>query len=699
MPPFALGLLLAATVLPCTLTLDAPRAYRTNYVATVDDFDGDGRPDVLMWGYNAIAVRYGRGDGTLGEPVLVQNVPALGGVKAGDLDGDGRTDVISRQHILDAGAAIFVHRNLGNREFAPPVELLRTDAPFWVGDFITGGGEDVLAGGMIHASDGRKIALSLGRPLLRIVTSGDFDGDGHLDLAGTEGDSVVFLHGEGNGRFPTARVMHSGATTWDIAVADFNGDGRDDAAVSNYGGSSVSLFFDPFHAAPTALESGENPMTMLARDLDRDGDADLAVYETASNVGSKVAQGLAIYRNDGRGGFTRIDRIPAASPLGAGDFDGDGAIDLLAAAGSDASAVIRGRGDGTFDAPPLLRSFVPYAQLRRAADLDGDGIDELILTAYGALRLQAFVGRFGKPPELLPSAEIIAALDAGDLTDDPGLEIAALVQTHVVVFGYAGGRWVERRSFGAHEFPYDIVVRDFTGDGTAEIAYLYGARREHRLRVTTADGIILHDVAVGPSQTLRLLPLDADRDGLTDLLVGGSGTWPAVLHQYTPDANGYLAVLRGIGGGRFAPEVRIVNGVALKAPVAGDFNGDGADDVAVGTWTGDDQLLRIPNNGDGTFGAAEALDFSGFRSYSIELAAGDLDADGTDELVAVVNGAQVLLFEGLRGRGAFLGSSGGGVAIARTRERAMPSIVMPVPRSGEILAIDPACVRPRRRAV
>src|SRR5262249_42454842 len=137
---------------------------------------------------------------------------------------------------------------------------------------------------------------------------GDFDGDGHLDLAVANSgeDSVSVLLGNGDGTFqPQLAYALPMSPQW-VAAGDFNGDGLLDLAIS---GNRVSVL----------LGEGDGtfqpPVTMAA--------------------------GLL------------------SSSLVAGDFNGDGRLDLAAAwddgtgQGNDGVAVLPGNGNGTFGAPVI----------------------------------------------------------------------------------------------------------------------------------------------------------------------------------------------------------------------------------------------------------------------------------------------------------------------------------------------------------
>lgn len=646
-------------------------------VIVAGDFNGDGRAEVLT-AADFLDAQY------------------LRGAAAGDLDGDGRLDVVTRQDML-----LVFHRNRGDGRFEDGVVLHRTSEPFLIGDFLTGGGEEIFTREAIITFDGRKVTPELARPYFRIVSAGDFDDDGHLDLAGTDfKDDLIILRGEGNGRFPTVTQTRSGGTVWDVEVADFDGDGRDDAAVSNHADDTVSIFLDAMHGAPFVFAVSDAPAGMLAADFDGDGDPDLAVDTIANSLDGRAAPQLTIYRNDGRGGFTFADRLPAASPLFAEDLNGDGVLDLVVASTYQTGGVIHGNGDGTFDTPGIYPSFGEYPQLRETADLDGDGIDELLLTTVRDDR-EIRVGRFGKDAEVLPRLPSrVLDVAAGDLLGDAQLEILVSLETHMVVFQRASGFWSEAATF-AFDRAWQLVVRDFTGDAKNELAFLQSSEGRTQLRVVTRDGLTLEELPVTPGMFTTLLPLDANGDGRLDLLVASSGTWSTLPHDYGPQANGYVAIRFNEGGARFSDEVRVMRDLPLNVPVAGDFNGDGFDDIAVGTWPGysTPRLLRAMSNGDRTYDAPEQLDLAGLPVSWIELAADDLDRDGDDDLVALLSHRELMVFDGTTARGPYVAGSAAGLTIARVRDRARPSIVVPVTRSGEMTIVDPQCAPRRRRAV
>jgi hypothetical protein len=76
------------------------------------------------------------------------------------------------------------------------------------------------------------------------IAAGDFNADGHQDLAVTNfnGNDVSILIGNGDGSFAAPVNYTTGISPSAVAIGDFNGDGQADLVVSNYGNSSVSVF-------------------------------------------------------------------------------------------------------------------------------------------------------------------------------------------------------------------------------------------------------------------------------------------------------------------------------------------------------------------------------------------------------------------------------------------------------------------------
>jgi hypothetical protein len=198
----------------------------------------------------------------------------------------------------------------------------------------------------------RSFATSGSTPGAAII-AGDFNGDGKPDLAAAiTRFGFGTLAGRGDGTFDNFVLVKSGDTEG-IAAGDFNHDGKIDLAATIYdaGGVAISLgkengAFDQF---PPIYETTASPYAgIVIADFNRDGTLDIA---TAG--GGYV--GIVLGKTDGTFPLNtmplRYQLDPATSSilsLAAGDFDGDGAIDIVApASAGNTLHIFKGRGDGT----------------------------------------------------------------------------------------------------------------------------------------------------------------------------------------------------------------------------------------------------------------------------------------------------------------------------------------------------------------
>ena len=199
----------------------------------VADFNGDGRLDVavanagewspplsLMPPTYAGALLLGNGDGTLRSPQMIHTAfRPQHFVEAGDVNGDGRPDLVFGEVVIGPG------------DFAAPESRVFASVPFM--DVPARPPTTVPA-----AITGLKLA--------------DLNGDGRLDVAASAmrdflGNNAVAatLSGTGDGRFAAAKLHDVGSPyAADVAVADFNADGRPDLAIAEE---------DPRFARPTPV--------------------------------------------------------------------------------------------------------------------------------------------------------------------------------------------------------------------------------------------------------------------------------------------------------------------------------------------------------------------------------------------------------------------------------------------------------------
>jgi uncharacterized protein (TIGR03437 family) len=233
------------------------------------------------------------------------------------------------------------------------------------------------------------------------VAVGDFNGDGIQDLAVANfGDNTVtVLLGNGLGRFTEAMgsPFAAGNGAYAVAVGDFNGDGIQDLAIADGGGTTVTVLLGNGSAGFTASQGspftvGNNPVALAVGDFNGDGIQDLAVGNYNDNT-------VSVLLGDGFGGFG----TPMGSPLTVGttpasvvvaDFNGDGKQDLATANTFDNTVtVLLGNGSGGFteamNSPFAVGS---YPTSVTVGDFNGDGIPDLATANDGGTNVTVLLG-------------------------------------------------------------------------------------------------------------------------------------------------------------------------------------------------------------------------------------------------------------------------------------------------------------------
>jgi hypothetical protein len=204
----------------------------------------------------------------------------------------------------------------------------------------------------------RAPALFAVGPFPASITVGDFDQDGHPDLAvansADAGATVSVLLGTGSGTFGPATDYPVGGRPLSVTTADLNEDGRLDLAVANALDSTVSVLIgngDGTFGAATAFSLGASnpqlPWGLASADFDLDGHLDIA---TANNPRATVR--VLLGSGGGQLGPATVFTVgdnPTAIVVG--DFNGDGRPDIAVPNGGDSSISILLNRCGVVDTP------------------------------------------------------------------------------------------------------------------------------------------------------------------------------------------------------------------------------------------------------------------------------------------------------------------------------------------------------------
>jgi hypothetical protein len=233
------------------------------------------------------------------------------------------------------------------------------------------------------------------------LAAGDFNGDQKLDLAvanaGARGvaSNVSVLIGNGDGSFQPPVNYPAGIGPTSVAVGDFNGDGKLDLVVANAGISTefgtLSVFIgngDGTFQAATSYTLGIDPTSVVIADFNGDGELDLAV-SVSGTIGANGTVAVLLGNGDGTFG-SPVTYGVGVNPgcLAEGDFNGDGKPDLVtanygAAQANSGFSILLGNGDGTFQTAATY-GVGNGTDGVTVADFNKDGAPDIALTAFVA---------------------------------------------------------------------------------------------------------------------------------------------------------------------------------------------------------------------------------------------------------------------------------------------------------------------------
>jgi hypothetical protein len=313
------------------------------------------------------------------------------------------------------------------------------------------------------------------------VAVGDFNSDGTADLAvaNYQPNTVSILLGNGDGSFQAPVSYAVGTNPHSVVVGDFNGDGNLDLAVANdtFGGTVSVLLGNGDGTFQEAVNYGIDkpyPLSLAVADLNGDGIDDLAVTTSGT---------VSVLLGNGDGSFQKaIDTAVGGgvARLAVGDFNGDGIADVAVTItnGGGSVKILLGNGDGHFQ---VAKSYPTgdFPVAIASADFNGDGILDLATADYGnslnfstvSLLLGNGDGSFQAPIQYQVGIEADAVV-AGDWNGDglPDLAVANDYSGTVsVLLGQGDGTFQEAENYGVGARPEDLAVGDFNGDGSTDL--------------------------------------------------------------------------------------------------------------------------------------------------------------------------------------------------------------------------------------
>lgn len=543
--------------------------------------------------------------------------------RAGDVDGDGRIDLVAVDRLAPA-LALYL------QDPARPGELLD---PVAIGPAPSG-----------------NLCLA------------DLNGDGRLDVADCDG-RVILQDPAAPGRFraPTTLPPLAPATSTPraagLAAGDIDGDGAVDLVLALatqpvrlrvYRGDPAApgAFLAPLETvgAQTAFDDGFAELDLV----DTDGDGALDVVARANATPTVV-----FVQDAAQPGRFRSSTYELAA-LAWADLTGDGLPDRLRLHPQLGLATLAPAPPA--GAPPLevLTGGGEAGGRPHVADVDGDGaLDVLTAGRDGSVNLHqgdpARPGRFF-PGALLAMVQRDAVIRTADLNGDGRLDVAVADPTHQVVLvllqSAVAGQFAAPVSYPCGgPNPSDLAAGDVDGDGRADLVVAcFGTMAPAGSRSCLA---VLRQSAAGQLGAPELLPTpggnaearsvaigDVDRDGRADLVATFHSSHQVGVYRQDP-AN----------RGRFLAPVVAATGAQPERVVLADLDRDGAQDLVVASR--DAPAVHIWYGQAGApFGPRVDLATPPGRPFigvNCDLAVGDVDRNGTLD-VAVVGAAPTLGF-------------------------------------------------------
>jgi len=462
----------------------------------VGDATGDSRADAIVLDYASVTVFPGMPDGSFGTPYST----ALSGdnaqtFTAADFTGDGKLDVVvsyplgMSEILMGNAGAPFTRTGVfstGRFERSLAIDLDDEGATELLLPDAAGGGMRMVG----FTSKGTPLTaplygvLPVGTsypvydPQYSSATVGDFDGDGKDDFAlsalvANNTALQVFRGGALFSMAPFAPITVATRTLRQLAAGDLTGDGRAELLALDADARNLLTYrsntaggFD----APVVTALGASPGVMALGDFSGDGRPDVAVTVTGR---------ISIFQSTGTGTFTGPVTINAtAGWLAAGDFNGDNRVDLAYTISGNARIVLN-QGNNVFAAPvPLDSQTYPTITALRAADVNRDGKLDLLLGGLGTgqgvgVFLGDGTGAFrALPPQdgnyYAPLDIVVADIDKDGNPDMLTTHCCDVVSTYYR-FGRGDGTFGSPRLYSTGSDTDRIFFTDLNGDGKPEI--------------------------------------------------------------------------------------------------------------------------------------------------------------------------------------------------------------------------------------
>ncbi|MBN2291019.1 MAG: VCBS repeat-containing protein [Pirellulales bacterium] len=399
--------------------------------------------------------------------------------------------------------------------------------------------------------------------------------------------------------------------------------------------SRAMLSANAFGLSPaTDYSVGQDPVSILNADLNRDGYLDLAVANLTDNTVS-----VRLGNNDGTFG-SRTNYTVGTSPCSVvlGDANNDGRMDILTAnSGSDTISILLATSSGGFSSAITVEADYALESLA-VGDVNNDDINDIVYTNTSDRTFSLLLGTSKTSAEFEdPIVSMVGnhpvSIILADFNKDSNLDVATANRddaTASVLLGNGQGQFTSQIAYTVGSGPQSITTGILTGD--------------------PADTTKYTDLVVASRYDSTVTVLVNNGNGaFTNTGQFDSGTWSAAVaigdingdelaDLVTADEGGNsISVLCGRGDGTFGPNVPYSVGTYPDDVTLGDFDSDGHLDIATANHLDNSISVLL---GDRRFAPSKEYKVydtttDAIGTYPAQAVLGDLNNDGYIDVLSV----------------------------------------------------------------